>query len=158
MYANKKHYVRNYEHTKDECRHTITIEWPYAKNIDISKIESIEETSMYWRKANAIHKWFVDNVQDWKDDCRTYEFDGDILDELSDIINKIINWSKIEDWKVIVNPELAHALLPTSRWFFFGGTEYDEYYIQTLQDTKVRIDWLKVDGTVQGNYTYRSSR
>ena len=22
-----------------------------------------------WRKANAIHKWFVDNVQDGVDDC-----------------------------------------------------------------------------------------
>lgn len=24
----------------------------------------------YWRKANAIHKWFVDNVQGGKDECQ----------------------------------------------------------------------------------------
>ena len=27
----------------------------------------------YWRKANMIHKWFVDNVQHGKDDCGEYE-------------------------------------------------------------------------------------
>lgn len=41
-----------------------------------------ESEVAYWRKANAIHKWFVDNVQDGKDDCREYDVDLDNLEEL----------------------------------------------------------------------------
>ena len=29
----------------------------------------------YWRKASAIHKWFVDNCQEGDDDCGTYLVD-----------------------------------------------------------------------------------
>lgn len=30
---------------------------------------SIFSEEMYWRKARDIHKWFVENIQDGKDDC-----------------------------------------------------------------------------------------
>ena len=32
-----------------------------------------------WRKANAIHKWFVDHVQDGEDDCGRYPVSVDKL-------------------------------------------------------------------------------
>lgn len=35
--------------------------------------DSIMTEIAYWRKANHIHKWFVDNVQYGVDDCGTYE-------------------------------------------------------------------------------------
>ena len=34
---------------------------------------SLFEEVGYWRKANAIHNWFVNNIQNGKDDCRRYE-------------------------------------------------------------------------------------
>src|SRR5690606_22029435 len=40
--------------------------------IDESKIVSISQEVMYWRKANAIHKWFVENVQQGVDNCVEY--------------------------------------------------------------------------------------
>ena len=35
-----------------------------------------------WRKANAIHKWFVDHVQDGEDDCGRYPVSVDKLKDL----------------------------------------------------------------------------
>ena len=40
---------------------------------------------IYWRKANAIHKWFVENVQEGVDDCGEYEVTVEQLTELRDL-------------------------------------------------------------------------
>ena len=78
----------------------------------------------YWRKANAIHKWFVDNIQDENDDCEDYYVE----------LNKLIKLKSLCQ-KVIENKDLAEELLPTQSGFFFGGTEYDEYYFDDLKNT-----------------------
>ena len=78
----------------------------------------------YWRKANAIHKWFVDNVQSGNDDCGSYEVPREKLVELLNICNQIIE-----------RPELGEQLLPTQSGFFFGTVDYDEYYIEDIKDT-----------------------
>ena len=39
---------------------------------EVDSIESVSTTIGYWRKANAIHSWFVKNVQYGQDDCRIY--------------------------------------------------------------------------------------
>ena len=39
----------------------------------------------YWRKANAIHQWFVDNCQDGVDDCGSYMVDREKLEELKKV-------------------------------------------------------------------------
>ena len=36
----------------------------------------------YWRKANAIHGWFVDNIQDGVDDQNEYYVSKEKLEEL----------------------------------------------------------------------------
>ena len=33
------------------------------------EVTHVELEVGYWRKANAIHKWFVDHVQNGQDDC-----------------------------------------------------------------------------------------
>ena len=83
------------------------------------KVSYIELDVMYWRKANQIHKWFVDNVQDGNDDCGYYNFDKDLLDDL---------YSDCK--KVLLDNSLTNELLPTQEGFFFGSYDYDEYYYQ----------------------------
>jgi hypothetical protein len=78
----------------------------------------------YWRKANHIHKWFVENVQEGKDDCGYYYVSQDKVKELLASCRAVLD-----------NRELAQKLLPTQEGFFFGGTDYDEYYYSDIEDT-----------------------
>jgi len=83
----------------------------------------------YWRKANAIHDWFVRNVQDGEDDCLAYRVSREHLQEL-----------KILCDTVLADPTRAEELLPTASGFFFGGVDYDEYYLDNLRYTTEIID------------------
>lgn len=114
---------------------------------------------MYWRKANAIHKWFVNEVQDGNDDCGTYEVDIEKLRELRYICERIIEqcplvdgkvscgrrfengkWHDIiEDGKVMDNVEVAEELLPTASGFFFGSTDYDQWYYEDIRFTAEQL-------------------
>lgn len=117
--------------------------------------ESIFEDVGYWRKANAIHKWFVDNIQDGEDDCGYYEVAPEQIEELLNICKlikqkcvlkkgKIANGYRfengkevpiMEDGEYIENPDIAEELLPTQGGFFFGSTNYDQWYMEDVVDT-----------------------
>lgn len=131
MNLNKKTYVLNWGHTPSEERFDINITkgGKEFNAIDTTKVVYIEEEVMYWRKANAIHQFFVDNCQDGKDDCRQSYVSQDVLVELLNNINDILNdHSKADD------------LLPAQEGFFFGSTEYDEWYFDALKATKVMLE------------------
>lgn len=84
----------------------------------------------YWRKANAIHNWFLENCAardrwaDPIDDCRPIEIPVEKLEELLDDCKKVLE-----------DHSLATELLPTVDGFFFGSTEYDEYYFNDIDYT-----------------------
>jgi hypothetical protein len=82
-----------------------------------------------WRKANAIHKWFVDNVQDGVDDCGEYKVTKEHLIQLHNACNDIL-----------IEHNLAEQLLPTQSGFFFGNTAYDDWYFNDIEETKRIID------------------
>lgn len=177
MYLNKTYYVKNWSYMKPEEKHTITIlKGDKPSSIPTDKIKRIDCEVMYWRKANAIHKWFVDNVQGGKDDCDTYDVSIEQLKELLVLCTEVLEKSKIgkganyagETWKsgehtinyvdgkVITNPQVAESLLPTAGGFFFGCTDYDEGYLQDIEYTKTELEKLLAndDG---GDYEYHSS-
>lgn len=79
----------------------------------------------YWRKANAIHKWFVDNVQNGEDNCQRYYVSKEQLRELYDTVAIVLagNGKPEED-------------LPTQEGFFFGSPAYDEWYMDDLRYTQ----------------------
>jgi len=88
--------------------------------------ESDEGTGLaYWRKANAIHKWFVDNVQGGLDDCKESQVSRGQLKELVKLCKQVLK-----------NHDLAPVLLPTQHGFFFGTQEYDDDYFEQLVYTK----------------------
>ena len=115
----------------------------------------IKEQVASWRKANAIHNWFVENVQDGVDDCGIYEVSKEDLENLLHICKLIKNkcrlkkgkikngercengrWVPIyEDGEYIENPAIAEEYLPTTGGFFFGSTEYDQWYMQDIEYT-----------------------
>ena len=117
--------------------------------------ESIFEDVGYWRKANAIHKWFVDNVQNGVDDCNYYEVSKEQLEDLLEVCTKVRDASKLvkgvvkngerfengqwcpimEEGEYIENPDVAEELLPTQDGFFFGCTNYDQWYMEDVVHT-----------------------
>lgn len=95
----------------------------------LANVKTIGVEVGYWRKANQIHKWFVDNVQDGKDECQKEYVSRDQLQELRDLCVK-----------VIANSDQAEKSLPSASGFFFGDTSYDEGYFRDLEDTIKIID------------------
>lgn len=124
MYLYKKSYLAgDNEWIRPEYRTQVSITIG-GKEYDASKVKYIIEEVGYWRKANHIHKWFVDGVQGGQDDCREYEVTVDQLKALRDICTRVLE-----------NREEAYQLLPTRSGFFFGSTDYDEYYFEDLSGT-----------------------
>ena len=91
-------------------------------------VNTVEMEVGYWRKANAVHQWFVKNVQDNVDDCKSYWVPRKKLLELQDVCNQ-----------VLADVTLASSLLPTQGGFFFGNLEYDEWYMENLEITLQNI-------------------
>ena len=145
---------------EDERRTKIKKTFPAIfKSGNLDSIEVSFEAG-YWRKANQIHKWFVENVQEGKDDCGEYYVSREQLLALLEIVNelikklglkkgKMINGYSfkdgkktpiLEDGNIISNPEIAKEMLPSEGGFFFGGTDYDEYCFNDLVSTKEMLE------------------
>lgn len=140
---------------------------------------SIGEEVAYWRKANAIHAWFVERVQGGEDDCRYHkEVTKDIITELRDICAEVIEksilalgdvrngqryspetgWEDIiEQGKLIINPEVADELLPTRSGFFFGSTDYDQWYMNDIISTYKQLTKILEETDFEKDMIYYSS-
>src|SRR3954454_9104166 len=153
----KKTYVKNHRFTKPEDHYQVSVtQGGKPTCIKPERIIEITEAVAYWRKANQIHKWFVDNVQDGFDDCREYYVTREQLQELLALCEKVIAASElidgkvtngfthekgkgmvpiIEEGRVIADPSVAKELLPTQDGFFFGSTDYDQWYMDDIHET-----------------------
>lgn len=184
MYLSKKTYVKNWEHNPPEKQHQITVKRNKKKHpfINPAKITYITEELAYWRKANQIHQWFVDHCQGGEDDCREYDVTREQLQELYDtcvlvrdnsklVEGKITNGYTFEngkekpilvDGKYIADPSVAKDLLPSQGGFFFGGTDYDQYYMDDINNTiemlkpELELDY-RGEGLYEPEYVYRAS-
>lgn len=97
-----------------------------------------------WRKANAIHDWFVRNVQDGVDNCQDYYVSREELEKLRNLCIEVVDGAPPED------------RLPTTEGFFFGSTEYDAWYYSDLKETIAVIDKALKDFP-EGRWDFRYS-
>lgn len=109
---------------------------PYkADPLGDSGVKEVTVAACYFRKANAIHGWFIRNCADEVDDCRPVEVQQEQLKELYDLCKKVL---KTKD----------ASLLSPQEGFFFGSTEIDEGYWHVIKDTikilKRELDFIKV--------------
>ena len=117
---------------------------------------------MYWRKANQIHNWFVQNCQNGVDDCGRYAITVADLKKLQELCKKILTMTEIKQelrptypngWfsepvHVMQNVRLltgegikfASEHLPSRSGFFFGSTDYDDWYVRELDNTIEQIN------------------
>lgn len=125
----------------------------------------------YWRKVNCVHNWFVENVQNGRDECGYYSVSKEKIEELLDIVKTVYeslngkaliektskNGHKVKVFKDI-DTEKARELLPTTEGFFFGDTKYNEYYFENLKDTIAILTEILIDFNFENNYlVYHSS-
>jgi hypothetical protein len=144
MYLDKRTYVKYWEHNGDDNYEVKVTKAGNPTNIESKKVKYIIEEAGYWRKQNQIHRWFVENVQQGVDNCGDYYVDRNQLETLLELCQK-----------VKADNSLADELLPSASGFFFGGTEYDEWYFNGIDNT---IDILKEAlEDENGEYYYSSS-
>jgi hypothetical protein len=148
MYLTRKTYVKQWSHQKPEDQFEVTITKggkPYDV-IDISNVTNIEEEVGYWRKANQIHRWFVENIQNGVDNCGEYSVSKGELEELRNICTEVFN-----------DHSKAEELLPSAAGFFFGNTDYDEWYYNDVEHTIEIIDKIFSESDGNQDIYYSSS-
>src|SRR4051812_38424335 len=91
MYLTRRTYVGRDERNKSNVN---------IKGVDGAKVKYVDEDAGYWRKANHIHRWFVENVQGGQDDCREYYVSREQLGELLKTVNRVLASSKLVKGKV----------------------------------------------------------
>lgn len=114
---------------------------------------------MYWRKANQIHNWFVKNCQGGVDDCERYVITVSDLMKLKELCEKILTMTEKRkemrypsfgatekeevDVPCLTTEGVEYAIehLPSRTGFFFGGTEYDDWYVWHLENTIEQINY-----------------
>lgn len=128
----------------------------YSKWLGDKEIPSIEEIpegfelqtitveAAYWRKANQIHAWFVDNVQDGEDECRPHGVPREKLQELRDLCQQ-----------AFVRKDAS--LLEPRSGFFFGSTEIDDWYWEGLKNTVEMLDNILSKFSDKWDFEYQSS-
>ena len=147
MYLYKKTYIRQGDFYKPESVNEVIVKTggEIDKKIDPKKIKYVVEEAGYWRKANQIHRWFVENVQRGTDDCGSYWVSREKLEELLDLCKRVIE-----------DNSLADELLPSTSGFFFGGTDYDEWYFNDIKNTIEIIEECLSDESAD-DFEYHSS-
>lgn len=171
MYLRRKHCLYG-EELED-----IVIKGKLKDKIKKDNIVNITEEILYWRKANHIHQWFVNNVQDGNDNCKEYYVSEKQLEKLLEICKKVRDASRLvpgkihtetrfingkreqlfENGKIIEDPSIAQKLLPVTEGFFFGSKEYNQYYIASIQETIESLEELLKQGELYADIYYSSS-
>lgn len=136
MYLNERHREYVYEPKRKQL---VAEAFPniYLGSEDSGVSVTLDTEVMYWRKANAIHKWFVENVQNGVDDCGEYPVSIEQLMSLKDTCKRVID-----------DRSNGGDLLPTGSGFFFGSIEYDEWYFDTVERTYNELSNLLIDHAV----------
>ena len=151
MYLSKKTYVKQWEHIPKEEQFEVTVQrnGEVYDKIKPERVSYITEEVMYWRKSNQIHDWFVKNCQNNVDDCGEYCVGADDLKKLYQMCKEVMEF----------NPEKhPRDILPTTDGFFFGNTEYDEWYYNDIKSTIEFLEGeMNSDGVFRGDYYYQSS-
>lgn len=145
MYLSAKRYVSEYSSGDKELRGELDKLSPLTGGLPIKEISC---EAFYWRKANAIHDWFVKNVQKGVDDCGSYYVPKDKLKQLVELCKE-----------VLAKRAKAAELLPTAEGFFFGSTDYGDYYFEDLENTVTGLEKLFANAEIMDyfEFEYQSS-
>ena len=146
MYLTAKRYIWQ----SDERDNGIQEKLNEAMNGDLPegmRVNEVSVNAMYWRKANAIHNWFVEKCQNGIDECQETRIAREQL-------KKLVATCKA----VLADKSKAHKLLPCASGFFFGNTNYDEFYFEDLEYTKGVLEKYMKEDVSEWNPHFAGSR
>lgn len=87
---------------------------------------------VYWRKANQVFRYLEKNIGTIEN-CKEHVVPVDVVKNL---LNTCIDvFDKATDGTYVTNSEYASQKLPTRSGYFFGSTEYNEYYVMEIKWT-----------------------
>lgn len=113
---------------------------------------SVQVPVGYWRKFNAVHHYIVENHANGIDECQPIKLTRRDLQDLLDICESVFEHHKSSGGSTV----MAETLLRTGSGFFFGSTDYDEWYYEGVKRT---IDTLKraLNDKDDDYFTYQAS-
>jgi hypothetical protein len=115
---------------------------------------SVMTTVGYWRKANAIHGWFVNNLAGGLDECQEIHVPRNALVDLLAACKAVMSVSVAESKQDVAD---EFGLNPTEG-FFFGGYELDEYYDEDIKYTIKMIEYVLENTSPQKTeFVYQAS-
>lgn len=124
MYLTAKRYIYGFGDDDQPLRDALE-----ELKVQGMEVKELSYDAGQWRKANAIHKWFVDNVQGGVDNCAEYLVTTAQLERLLELVKEVLR-----------NRDKADDLLPTASGFFFGSLIYDDGYYDDLMHTQSIIE------------------
>lgn len=149
MYLKAKRYVGGYDHFRDKEK---ALFYKLIKTIGAVNIydkdtpgAEVSVTVKYWRKANAIHGWFVDNCQNGKDECQDSYVSREKLKELASLCRQVTETKDA-------------SLLPLRDGFFFGSRQIDDWYFDCVKETADALDKILANPALKDwDFEYHSS-
>lgn len=90
-------------------------------------------TAIYWRKANAVHGWFVENCQGGEDECERHDVHPEQLCQLAHLCEQALAAYRAG------NLDEARALMTPRAGFFFGGTDLDDWWAENMAYSATEI-------------------
>lgn len=119
--------------------------YPYTRSIlDLPELEKIvekeiemsyEEYDAYFRKVNFLFYYFDQIIKTMHDKWFAFVTPENV-DDIIDRCERILAAKKGNEWldEGETVEEFAASLLPTQSGFFFGSTEYDDWYFSDVKD------------------------
>lgn len=181
MYLRATTHVADYDWYDEDDRkvyQSIVEDLAVGKFVDPhTRSGEVELVVGYWRKANHIHNWFVQNVQGGEDECKPHDVSREQLEELRTVCLRILALQtepmtitygeigpdhriteKTEEGRTLTRRAAAEAdkVLPTAAGFFFGSTAYDEWFLRDTEETVKIIDRV-LDMPPRWYFVYQSS-
>lgn len=105
---------------------------------------SIFHDACYWRKFNALHNWFVTNVQLGVDNCEYYELTEEHIEDCLNVLKTVLETKD-------------SSLLEPKSGFFFGSTAVDGYYFECIEVSISQLEELLTLDWETNRFFYRAS-
>jgi hypothetical protein len=141
MYLRARKYVSDYSYQegkeRDEFEGILSAIGLDREDIAVETPSAYVEVGVgYWRKANHIHNWFVENLADGVDDCKPVYVNRKDLVELFNITNEVMKIKEMQE----ANPE------------------YDDWYWMQTEYTRDRLKVILENPKFEDyDFEYRAS-